>query len=638
MEYQTLENIVQRATELESQVRNKSGDGALSRSDMDNVWDKIRAMQQSLEDEMDALESTQEGMTTGATTEERSAARVQWYGASRAVSRAEKALNDVRLLMEGACPVNVDDIPAPLDLARIQDFVDTLDNLPATAVRARWGEVDLPEENMRTRALERVQWDHWRPYLVTYCLNNTFRAIRHGGSYGESMQTPFRDNIHEKLPPVSANGKKQFEDLRRRVALDSDTGALYLRYREGQEIKIKRILGEMNEKQAVFARYWYDPAVCGQRGRDTTFERLAAGFYNISRQEVHLFIQQTETYQVSSKTHNMEKVTNPLQTSGPMEHLQMDLVDYSRFERQNNGYNYLLVVIDCFSKFVWAYPLKNKKAESVLACLRGLFFCEGIPRILQSDNGGEFVAKENIRFYQDLGIVYRTGRAYKPSTQGQVERTNRTLKQAIYHDFLSSGTQNWVDRLPERLWVYNTVHATGTGRTPYEQHRYRRPLWMPTPEALRENVRTLLPAGSQPQIQAWKRMLIANSETATVEEIENAVVSDERLLMLVGAEGGGVTALTPAQTEGLTRALASDIALSNARQQGNLPAYPNLLLSVLDQNRSAVAVHNEMPLVGPSAPSKKQKKRQNEGVGKKTSNKEKPLGKRKSKKKQRMDL
>jgi hypothetical protein len=58
----------------------------------------------------------------------------------------------------------------------------------------------------------------------------------------------------------------------------------------------------------------------------------------------------------------------------------------------------------------------------------------------------------------------------------------------------------------------------------------------------------------------------------------------------------------------------------------------------LDQNRSAVAVHSEMPLVGPSAPSKTQKKRKNEDVGKKTSNKEKALGKRKPKKKQRMDL
>ena len=608
MEYQTLDRIVESATELQNQVRNKSRDGTLTQSNMEDVWGKIRVMQQNLETEMGGLESTQDGMSTGATTEDRSAARVQWYGASRAVSKAERALNDVRLLMEGACPIDVDDIPSPLDLARIQDFVATLQNVPATAVRARWDEVALPLENMRTKALERVQWDHWRPYLVTYCVNNAFRAIRHGGAYGESIQTPFKDDIHAKLPPVSANGKKQFEELRGRVALDSTTGALYLRYREGSEIKIKRILGEINEKQAVFARYWYDPAVCGQRGRDTTFERLAAGFYNISRQEVYLFIQQTETYQVSSKTHNMEKVTNPLQTSGPMEHLQMDLVDYSRFERQNHGFHYLLVVIDCFSKFVWAYPLKNKKAESVLACLRGLFFCEGIPRILQSDNGGEFVAKENVRFYKDLGIVYRTGRAYKPSTQGQVERTNRTLKQAIYHDFLSSGTQNWVDRLPERLWVYNTVHATGTGRTPYEQHRYRRPSWMPTPEALRENVRTLLPAGSQPQIQNWQRMLVANSNSAPVEEVELAVVSDERLLMLVGAQGGGVTALSPIQRESLTVALAGDLALSNARRQEELPPYPPLLLSVLDQNRSAVAVRESLPLMGPSAPPKKKKR------------------------------
>ena len=157
----------------------------------------------------------------------------------------------------------------------------------------------------------------------------------------------------------------------------------------------------------------------------------------------------------------------------------MDLVIFENTARQNDMYGYILVVVDCFSKFLWTFPLKNKSASEILENLKRLFQSEGFPIILQSDNGGEFVAKASQEYFAQCGIAFRTSRAYRPQTQGQVERTNRTLKQAMYQDMLQTNNERWIDFLFDYTMSYNTMTHTATGFTPFEVHRGRKMDWVP---------------------------------------------------------------------------------------------------------------------------------------------------------------
>ena len=63
----------------------------------------------------------------------------------------------------------------------------------------------------------------------------------------------------------------------------------------------------------------------------------------------------------------------------------MDLINSQVYGGQNSGYNYILNVIDKFSKFLWSYPLKDKKAKTVKDLLEDLFFCYGFSVLLHSD-------------------------------------------------------------------------------------------------------------------------------------------------------------------------------------------------------------------------------------------------------------
>ena len=52
---------------------------------------------------------------------------------------------------------------------------------------------------------------------------------------------------------------------------------------------------------------------------------------------------------------------------------QVDLVDYSKLKRDNLEFTYVLTVIDCFSRFALALPIKWKNGVEVAAALRKAF-------------------------------------------------------------------------------------------------------------------------------------------------------------------------------------------------------------------------------------------------------------------------
>jgi integrase-like protein len=72
----------------------------------------------------------------------------------------------------------------------------------------------------------------------------------------------------------------------------------------------------------------------------------------------------------------------------------MDLIDMrTRPDASANGkiYRWILQLKDHFTKYCWAKPLEHKQSKEVCDSIREIFFLFGPPRILQSDNGREFV-------------------------------------------------------------------------------------------------------------------------------------------------------------------------------------------------------------------------------------------------------
>ena len=103
----------------------------------------------------------------------------------------------------------------------------------------------------------------------------------------------------------------------------------------------------------------------------------------------------------------------------PMDHFLIDLMGPLP---ESNNYKYLLVGVDVFSRFIFLKPLVDKTAQAVAVALYSIFCLFGHPKILQSDNGGEFVNEILTALTNLYGWDHRRISPYYPQANGLVER------------------------------------------------------------------------------------------------------------------------------------------------------------------------------------------------------------------------
>lgn len=137
---------------------------------------------------------------------------------------------------------------------------------------------------------------------------------------------------------------------------------------------------------------------------------------------------------------------------------QADLVEMIPFSRINKGYKYIMTIINCFSKFAIAVPLKSKKAKEVEIALKPVLLKHSM-RHFQTDQGSEWFNLNIKSLLNKFNINhYYTFSNKKASI---IERFNRTIKGKMWRLFSEQGSYKWIYILPKLLNEYNnTVHRT----------------------------------------------------------------------------------------------------------------------------------------------------------------------------------
>ena len=147
------------------------------------------------------------------------------------------------------------------------------------------------------------------------------------------------------------------------------------------------------------------------------------------------------------------------------ERVAMDLLDMS--VTTSRGNRYVLVMVDCFSRWTEACPLPDKTAQSVADAFFNQVVCRfGMPIVIHSDQGREF---EN-RIMQELCTLCGSHKTrttpYHPESDGLVERFNRTLLMMLAM-FASKNREDWDELLPPVMMAYRSSVHESTGFSPY---------------------------------------------------------------------------------------------------------------------------------------------------------------------------
>jgi len=143
----------------------------------------------------------------------------------------------------------------------------------------------------------------------------------------------------------------------------------------------------------------YDSAETTKNGRDSFYNKVINRYCGISRRYVQEWLEKQENYQFHL-IQPREKVLRPIGDKKINSRAQIDLIDMQKFKSpQNHNRGFLFVYIDVFSKYVYVRAITEKTALKNEEALKDILATNYVktgeyPRLIQSDNGKEFVNKK----------------------------------------------------------------------------------------------------------------------------------------------------------------------------------------------------------------------------------------------------
>ena len=179
---------------------------------------------------------------------------------------------------------------------------------------------------------------------------------------------------------------------------------------------------------------------------------------NIKTKDVEKALKAIDSYTLHKPT-KRPSLFRRIYTKGIGYLYQIDLVDMSKFAKENDRYHFLITIIDTFSKKAWAFKLKSKTATSIMQVMK-VFLLTNRPQKIEFDQGTEFYNTQFLNLLKTYGIKFYS--VYSDRKCAIVERFNRTLKTRMYRSFTARGTHRWIDILQNLIDGYNNTKHRST--------------------------------------------------------------------------------------------------------------------------------------------------------------------------------
>ena len=204
---------------------------------------------------------------------------------------------------------------------------------------------------------------------------------------------------------------------------------------------------------------YYNPEI-GFQSVSRLYQKAKEEGLKVSRKKVGEWLKTQDTY---TRHKPLVKKHKYLKTfvKDLGDQLQLDLVDMKKFNRENQGYYWILTGIEILSRYAFTVPVKRKNTENMtkgVAKMMTEFKSRfgKYPTVIQFDEGKEFY---NVGVKSLLRDAYNV--KYFSTHTGKkaavVERFNRTLKTMMWKWFDKENTHEWLDVVNFLVKNYNST-------------------------------------------------------------------------------------------------------------------------------------------------------------------------------------
>ena len=199
------------------------------------------------------------------------------------------------------------------------------------------------------------------------------------------------------------------------------------------------------------------------------------GKHKISHSQIKKWIQKQESYSLN-KGFKRKFQRGRVIVESIDDQFDIDLASLIYYADENDGYKYLLVVIDIFSHYGWVEPLKDKTANEIVKAFDKVLQEGRIPKRLCTDSAKDFTSEKFQKYVKSKKITNFVTHTEKQANY--VERFIKTLKSKIFKYMVEKYSPRYIDVLPKIVQSYNRTWHSGIRSEPFNVNKTKeKQLW-----------------------------------------------------------------------------------------------------------------------------------------------------------------
>lgn len=286
-----------------------------------------------------------------------------------------------------------------------------------------------------------------------------------------SNSTPSNQNL---IPPTSSSNiinSTTLNDINLLNNIDSQATQNIRQHRN--EIKLpnsnlnKTVLTDENDINVIISEF-HISSVGGHQGITRTFNRIRSYYYFPKMlSKIKKFIQKCENCQKNKASRINKCPLNITSTAkSAFEKVFLDIVGPLPASYYEN--KFILTIQDDLTKYSIAVPLQDQESDTVARAFVEHCVCKfGVPLIIQTDQGSNFMSNLFIKVAKLLKIKKLNSSAYHPESQGALEKSHQNFIEYL-RNYSSKDPMQWDSWLPYAIFTFNSTPHTSTSYMPFE--------------------------------------------------------------------------------------------------------------------------------------------------------------------------